>query len=194
MANGALPDFRIQWLDKTKLRYSLRTGRVHIKGPEVGSLCWEGGMNDDVLSWLNASDKVKGYLLLSQEMMKRCISISNSEPSDVSANVSVHFEEMTEKELMSTYQGVSIRRSVDGENSSKTSLTQLPLHEEKMGDEIDEICVHSQPVLFPSSRGGDFIFNDSTAIISDTADRSDDNAGVLELFDRCDSTLSLEQQ
>lgn len=84
MANGILPDFRIQWLDRTKLRYSLKTGRLHIRGPTIGSFQWDGGMENLNLNeegssytsdvrWAGASDKVKEYLLLSQDMMKRCI-------------------------------------------------------------------------------------------------------------------------
>ena len=78
MSNGTLPDFRVQWLDKTKLRYSLRTGRLYITGPSIGSFLWEGDLKSS-LAWTDVSKCTKDYLFVAQEMMMRCIE-KNSTP------------------------------------------------------------------------------------------------------------------
>ena len=184
MANGTLPDFRIQWMDKTKLRYSLQTGRIHIKGPTIGSHHWQGGMDDENLSWLNASDKVKEYLLLSQEMMRRCISINNNRSIDDSQKVSVYFEEMTEKELMIVHEGISGGSILNDINLHENPYSFSPPPEEKVSGDIADDYLYPDPVVPQISSNDEDIIFASTSDIIDTAD--DDNLRK--------SFLSLEQQ
>jgi hypothetical protein len=94
---GSLPDFRIQWVDTTKLRYSLRSGRLHISGSSIGTFQWDGAscfilctilmfiifhlfIGVEGLSCSGAPDVVKDYLFVAQEMMRRCIA-ANSKTS-----------------------------------------------------------------------------------------------------------------
>ena len=190
MANGTLPDFRIQWLDRTKLRYSLQTGRIHIKGPNIGSLHWQGGMDDNNLSWLNASDRVKEYLLLSQEMMKRCVSMNNTRPIDTGGHVSVHFEEMSEKELMIVQRGRVGRSIINGEDVHENPFSFLPPPEEKVSEEI------AGDYLFPDPVASQFLSNEEDVIFASVTedDDSEDMMHGRDVSSLRKSSLSLEQQ
>ena len=90
MSNGCLPDFCIQWHDRTRLRYSLETGRLHISGPSIGSYRWDDKNSpSDVLGprrtrdmasisrqWADsAPTKVTQYLRTAHTAMRRCLNI-----------------------------------------------------------------------------------------------------------------------
>ena len=198
MANGTLPDFRVQWIDKTKLRYSLHTGRMHITGPKVGSLRWQGqgGMDDESFSWLNASDKVKEYLLLSQEMMKRCISIDKSGLVENDGNASVHFEEVTEEELILLRQGGTRERGIaDGNVRESSNIMNYhpyasapsPPPEEKssdIGDDYlysDQIASQSQPPSLGEGEEEIIFASNNTAVTDNVEDTSSQHHLCLSL-------------
>lgn len=77
MCNGPLPDFCIQWMDGTKLRYTLSSGKLSLQGPSVEPFKYTEVFDDGVF-WADVArgNQVK-YLLVAQEAMRRCIEEMN---------------------------------------------------------------------------------------------------------------------